>query len=166
MCWSLLWEESLFLVGNKCTFWASGILVLLGLWRDTLFLGPFPVLILMEELANQLTNFSLSEKETIGFTLSKEQRFGEYLLATQFLTPCFLNMVAMARTFKQLWISTNRFTIRNQNEHRMLFVFYKPNDIERILKNQPWSFDKHLVMLQRYSTDCPMRDLVFSKTLF
>ena len=100
-----------------------------GLWGDTLFLGPFPILILMEELANQLTNFSLPEKETIGYTLSKEQRSGEYFLAAQFLTPCFLNMVAMARTFKQLWISTNRFTIRNQNEHRMLFVFYKPNDI-------------------------------------
>ena len=133
---------------------------------ETLFLGPFPVLILMEELANQLTNFSLSKKETIGFTLSKEQRFGEYLLATQFLTPRFLNMEAMARTFKQLWRSTNGFTIRNQNEHRVLFVFYKPNDIERILKNQHWSFDKHLVMLQRYSTDCLVRDLVFSKTLF
>ena len=47
----------------------------------------------------------------------------------------------------------------------MLFVFDNPNDIERILKNQPWSFDKHLVTLQRYSTDCPVRDLVFSKTL-
>ena len=129
VCWSLLWEESLFLVGNKCTFWASGILVLLGLWGDTLFLGPFPVLILMEELANQLTNFSLSEKETIGFTLFKEQRFSEYLLATQFLTPRFLNMEVMAWTFKQLWRSTNGFTIHNQNEHRMLFVFYKPNDI-------------------------------------
>ena len=120
----------------------------------------------MEELANQLTNFSLSEKETIGFTLFKEQRFSEYLLATQFLTPRFLNMEVMAWTFKQLWRSTNGFTIHNQNEHRMLFVFYKPNDIERILKNQPWSFDKHLVMLQRYSTDSPVHDLVFSKTLF
>ena len=113
-----------------------------------------------------MTNFSLSENETIGFTLSKEQRSGEHLLAAQFLTPHFLNMEAMARTFKQLWKSTNGFTIYNQNEHRVLFVFDNPNDIERILKNQPWSFDKHLVMLQRYSTDCPMRDLVFSKTLF
>ena len=163
--WSLLWEESLFSVGNKCTFWASGILVLLGLWGDTLFLGPFPILNLMEELANQLTNFSLSEKETVGFTLSKEQRSDEYLLVAQFLTPCFLNMEAMARTFKQLWRSTNRFTICNQNEHRVLFVFDNPNDIERILKNQPWSFDKHLVMLQRYSTNCSVRDLVFFKNL-
>ena len=166
VCWSLLWEESLFSIGNKCTFWASGILILSGLWGDTLFLGPFLILNLMEELANQLTNFSLSEKETVGFTLSKEQRSNEYLLVAQFLTPRFLNMEAMARTFKQLWRSTNRFTICNQNEHRVLFVFDNPNDIERILKNQPWSFDKHLVMLQRYSTDCPIRDLVFSKTLF
>ena len=166
VCWSLLWEESLFSVGNKCTFWASGILVLSGLWGDTLFLGPFLILNLMEELANQLTNFSLSEKETVGFTLSKEQRSNEYLLVAQFLTRRFLNMEAMARTFKQLWRSTNRFTICNQNEHRVLFVFDNPNDIERILKNQPWSFDKHLVMLQRYNTDCSVRDLVFSKTLF
>ena len=120
----------------------------------------------MEELANQLTNFSLSEKEIVGFTLSKEQRSSEYLLAAQFLTLCFQNMEAMARTFKQLWRSTNGFTIHNQNIHRVLFVFVNPNDIERICKNQPWSFDKHLVMLQRYNTDCPMRDLVFSKTLF
>lgn len=65
----------------------------------------------MEELANQWTNFSLLEKETVGFTLSKEQRTGEFLLATQFLTPRFLNMEAMVRTFKQFWRSTNGFTI-------------------------------------------------------
>ena len=50
----------------------------------------------MKELANQLINFTLSEKEIVGFTLSREQRFGEYLLAAQFLTPRFLNMEAMA----------------------------------------------------------------------
>ena len=52
----------------------------------------------------------------------------------------------------------------NQNEHS---VFDNPNDIDRILKNQPWSFDKHLVMLQhRYNIDCLVRDLVFSNTIF
>ncbi|KAK9989616.1 hypothetical protein SO802_029855 [Lithocarpus litseifolius] len=120
----------------------------------------------MEELANHWSNLSLSEKETVGFTLSEEQRSGEYLLAALFLTPRFLNMEAMARTFKQLWRSTNGFTIRNHNDHRVLFVFDNPGDIDRILKNQPWSFDKHLVMLQRYNTDCPVRDLEFTKTTF
>ena len=61
----------------------------------------------MEELASQWNNFSLLEKETDGFVLLKEQHSGEFLLATKFLTHRFLNMDAMASTFKQLWRSTN-----------------------------------------------------------
>ena len=64
-----------------------------GCWETLSFLT---LKFSMEELANQWTNFSLSEKEIVGFTLSKEQRSGEFLLATQFLTPRFLNMEAMA----------------------------------------------------------------------
>uniref|UniRef100_A0A7N2MQN8 DUF4283 domain-containing protein n=1 Tax=Quercus lobata TaxID=97700 RepID=A0A7N2MQN8_QUELO len=72
----------------------------------------------------------------------------------------------MVRTFKQLWRSTNGFRICNQKEHRVLFVFDNLGDVDRILKNQPWSFDKHLVMLQRYNSDIPVRDLVFKTMLF
>ena len=45
-------------------------------------------------------------------------------------------------------------------------MFDNPVDIDRILQNQPWSFDKHLVMLQRYNYDCLVRDLVFLRTKF
>ena len=48
----------------------------------------------------------------------------------------------------------------------MLFVFDNLGDVDWILKNQPWSFDKLLVMLQRYNSDIPVRDLVFKTTLF
>ena len=75
-------------------------------------------------------------------------------------------MEAMARTFKQLWRSTNGFMIRNHNDHRVLFVFDNLSDVDRIIQSQPWSFDKHLVMLQRYATNTPIRELVFMKTLF
>ena len=50
----------------------------------------------MEELASQWNNFSLSEKEKANYTISKEQRFGEFILAAEFLTPRFLNMETMA----------------------------------------------------------------------
>ena len=108
----------------------------------------------------------MSEKEKAGYTLSKEQHTGEFILVTEFLTPRFLNMEAMAQTFKQLWRSTKGFKIRNQNEHRVLFVFDNLGDIDKILQNQPWIFDKHLVMLQRYNLDCLVRDLVFLRTKF
>ena len=120
----------------------------------------------MEDLAEQWSNFSLSEREKTGFVLNKDHRTGEFIIATLFLTPRFLNMEAMARTFKQLWRSTNGFKIRNHQDHRVLFVFDNLNDIDRILQSQPWSFDKHLVMVQRYNTDVPVQDLSFTKALF
>ena len=74
---------------------------------------------------------------------------------------------AMARTFKQLWRSTDGFKIQNQGDNMVLFVFDNPNDVDRIILNQPWRFDKHIVMLQRwYTTDGPIHELDFTKTLF
>ena len=72
----------------------------------------------------------------------------------------------MARTFKQLWRSTNGFKIRNHKDHMVLFVFDNLSDVDRILQSQPWSFDKHLVMIQRCNTDVLVHELVFMKALF
>ena len=120
----------------------------------------------MEELASQWSNLSLSEKETNGYMLTKEQRSGEFLLAVKYLTLRVLNREVMARTFKQLWRSTNGFKIQNQGDNMVLFVFDNPNDVDRIILNQPWRFDKHIVMLQRYTIDGPICELDFTKTLF
>lgn len=120
----------------------------------------------MEDLAEKWNSLSPSEREKTGFVLQKDQQTREFMLVAQFLIPRFLNMEIMAWTFKQLWRSTNGFKIRNQNDHHVLFVFDNLGGVDRSLKNQPWSFDKHLVMLQRYNSDTPVRDLVFKKTLF
>ena len=48
----------------------------------------------------------------------------------------------------------------------MLFVFDNLPDVDRIIQNQPWSFDKHLVVLQRYDSDTPARYLIFNKATF
>ncbi|XP_065619559.1 uncharacterized protein LOC136063304 [Quercus suber] len=120
----------------------------------------------MENLAEKWNSLSLSEKEKTNFVLQRDQQTGEFMMAAQFLTPRFLNMEIMARTFKQLWRSTNGFKIRNQKDHRVLFVFDNLGDVDRILKNQHWSFDKFLVMLQRYNSEILVRDLVFKTTLF
>ena len=101
----------------------------------------------MEDLANKWIKFSLSDTENIGFVLQKDQRSGEFIIAAQFLTPHFLNMEILVGTFKQLWRSTNGFKIQNQKDHKVHFVFDNLSDVDRILQSQPWSFNKHLVML-------------------
>lgn len=48
----------------------------------------------------------------------------------------------------------------------MLFVLDNLSDIDKIIQNQPWIFDKHLVLVQWYVNDTPIRELVFSKDTF
>uniref|UniRef100_A0A7N2LGK0 Zinc knuckle CX2CX4HX4C domain-containing protein n=1 Tax=Quercus lobata TaxID=97700 RepID=A0A7N2LGK0_QUELO len=45
----------------------------------------------------------------------------------------------------------------------MLFTFEKKEEVERITSNSPWSFDKHLVVLQWYDKEVPLRALEFNK---
>ena len=88
------------------------------------------------------------------------------MLATKFLTPRFLIMDAVAKMFKQLWRSTNGFKIRRLGDHKVLFVFDNLSDVDHIIKNQPWSFDKYLVVIQRYDGKSLTHELIFNKATF
>ena len=54
---------------------------------------------------------SLSEKEQIEFILPEYHRKGEFIIAAKFITSRFLQMEAVARTFKQLWRTNGGFKI-------------------------------------------------------
>jgi len=43
-----------------------------------------------------------------------------------------------------------------------LFVFENKEEVEKILSSAPWSFNKHLVVLQWYDKEVPIRALKFS----
>ena len=38
--------------------------------------------------------------------------------------------------------------------------------MDRIIKNQPWSFDKYLVVIRRYDGESQPRELIFNKVTF
>lgn len=50
--------------------------------------------------------------------------------------------------------------------HRVLFEFWDALDIDRVLRGEPWSFDKFLVALKRVSRNKDVKNLVFDKTRF
>ena len=60
----------------------------------------------------------------------------------------------------------NGYKIRNLGDHMVLFVFDNNSNVERIIENQTWSFDKHLVVLQTFEEFSKLKDLVFDKSLF
>ncbi|KAL0013013.1 hypothetical protein SO802_000082 [Lithocarpus litseifolius] len=90
----------------------------------------------------------------------------EFTLAAKFLTKRTLIVEAVARTFSPLWKSQNDFHIKDTSNNILLFVFESDANAVPILVNEPWSFDQHLVLLQRYEDNTPIRDLIFFFAVF
>ena len=67
------------------------------------------------------------------------------------------------RTFSPFWRSRNGFKVHNAGDHTILFVFDNNEEVEKVLASEPWSFDRHLVVLQRLEIVAPVRDLAFDK---
>ena len=96
--------------------------------------------------------------------LNKEQSSAEYFIAAKFLTNRSLNIDAVTRTFNPLWRAVNGFKVRNVGDHILLFVFDNKKEVEKIFVSETWSFDKHLVVLQRFENNVPVCELSFTWT--
>ena len=120
----------------------------------------------MEDLTRHWNCLSLSEKEGDDVCFKKDRCSKEYIIAAQFFTKRALNMDAMARTFKPLWKVDNGFTVSKEGSHTALFVFDNKEDVDRVLSSEPWSFNKYLVVLERYERQTPLEELKFDKASF
>ena len=125
----------------------------------------FPPLI-MEDLSKQWTRLLLLDREGDKITLGKNRGSNEHIIAAKFLTRRALNVDAIGRTFKPLWRAINGFTIKNMGNHILLFIFENQEDITRVLNSEPWSFNKHLVVVQEYERNTPIKDVSFNKASF
>ena len=68
-------------------------------------------------------------------------------MAAKFLTKRALNVEAIGRTFKPLWRAKKDFKVHKARDHILLFVFELEVDAEWVLANEPWTFDKHAILL-------------------
>lgn len=117
----------------------------------------------MKSLTDHWSNLPLNNMEGVDLQLLEERSTKEFTIAAKFLTKQALNIDAIIRTFSPLWQSINSFEVRKAGDHVLLFVFDNKEEVEKILTNEPWSFDKHLVVLQWYKKDTLVQDLKFDK---
>ena len=87
------------------------------------------------------------------------------VIVAKFFTRRVLNMEAIARTFKQLWL-TKKGLVKDIGNHVVLFVFSNISDADRVLLGEPWSYDKYLVSLRRLEKNGAVKDLVFDRMSF
>ena len=120
----------------------------------------------MEDLTIQWNGLSLSHREGPKFWLHSDLASIEYTITTKFLTKRALNTDAIVATFKSLWQSKNGFRVKNLGNHVILFTFDNEEEVDTIMANEPWSFDKHLMVLQRYGKDSIVEELPFNLTHF
>ncbi|XP_030922975.1 uncharacterized protein LOC115949845 [Quercus lobata] len=122
----------------------------------------------MEEILYDWKKLSLTDEEDVKLSLprSKNLRSKEYVLAAKFLTKRALNVEAIGCTFKPLWRAKKDFKVRKAGDHVLLFIFELEADAEWVLVNEPWTFDKHAVLLQRFDGLTLQRYLRFTKAKF
>ena len=120
----------------------------------------------MEELTTGWNKMSLQGPEGDQFDLHSEMGAKDFILAAKFLTKKVINVEAVARNFSLLWRTRNGFKIKDQGNHIILSIFKNKLDCKKIFSAQPWSFDKFLVVFQRYNNNIQVRDLDFGRVPF
>ena len=103
----------------------------------------------MENLSVMWENFSLFEFEGSKYPVYEKGYEGKFLLPVRFFTGKVLSMETVDCTFKILWHTKKGFEVRDMGDHRVLFVFSDESDIDKVLLEELWSFDKNLVALRR-----------------
>ena len=120
----------------------------------------------MEDLIQNWSRLTLSDREGPGRSLTKKEDVMTQSIAPKFLTKRALNVDVIARTFSPLWGLRNGFKIQNLDDHVMLFTFDNKADVDRVLASKPWSFDKHVVVMQRNEQETAIEEIFFNQASF
>ena len=120
----------------------------------------------MDDLTHRWTKLSLSNKEGKRVILSKGKQSQEFGLAVKFFTKRAVNIDAVAKTFRPLWRTRHSFNIRDAGNNYLVFAFEIEADVEKVLLGEPWSFNRHLVVFQRYDGKAPMKEVDFGFSKF
>lgn len=87
---------------------------------------------------------SLSKAEGKKCDLSKDKKSQEHVLAAKFSTQRMVNVEAVARTFRLIWLTKRNFKVSMAGENILLIAFELKIDVEKVLQGEPWVFDKTL----------------------
>ena len=118
----------------------------------------------MDDLAQSWNRLMLSDREGLGCCLLDDESNEKFSIVAKILTKRAINMEVIAKTFNPLWRTKNGFKIQSFGDHKFLLSFNSSEEVDRILEGEPWTFNKHLVVMSRYESESSLQDIRFEKT--
>ena len=118
------------------------------------------------ELAKSWSYLTLSDVEGSLVSITEEEAIPEFVLAAKFLTKRALNVEAIAKKFTPIWRMKNGFRVTKESDHVVLFTFDNQTNLKQVLNIEPWSFDKHLMVLHRYDKVFDVSEIDFNMVTF
>ena len=106
----------------------------------------------MEDITNRWRKLKLTDKEAPAMKLTKIST-KEHTLVGKFFTKRKLSIEAVACTFRNIWNIEKNFEVRDLRENMLLFIFKDEVNLEWVIKQSPWTFNKYLVALQKPNED-------------
>ena len=103
----------------------------------------------MDDVTKKWEKFSLTDVEGNECALTDNVIDDSFALVAKFFTKWKINLEAVARTFRSVWKSDGDFEFRDLGNNKALIVFIDEVDMNRVLLQSPWSFDKYLLVLHR-----------------
>ncbi|KAH9786028.1 reverse transcriptase domain-containing protein [Citrus sinensis] len=76
-----------------------------------------------------------------------------YCLVGRFLTDKVINFPAMKSTMASLWRPGRGVCIKDLSPTLFLFQFFHEIDINRVIDSGPWTFDQHILIVQRLGAE-------------
>lgn len=93
------------------------------------------------------------EEEEEGFVADGVEECGDEIFANSLVGKLWTTDPFNGRIFKQVivnaWRLKNPVEVQDLNKNLFLFRFSSKRDLESVVKNGPWSFDRNIVILKR-----------------
>ncbi|KAL0009751.1 hypothetical protein SO802_004859 [Lithocarpus litseifolius] len=120
----------------------------------------------MEAITSKCVNLKLSEREGSEVDLALPGVDQGLVLAGKFCTKRRVNLEAAGRALRSVWRIKKDFEVSDMGENRVLFLFRDKEDLDRVLLQGPWSFDKYILLLHKLEVGESVTSLLFHKAAF
>ncbi|MBA0573545.1 hypothetical protein Golob_000815 [Gossypium lobatum] len=102
-------------------------------------------------MEDELANLNLEYEEEEAIYGQEEEKIEEfrYCLVGRVFTESAIHFPSMKNVLAELWHPIERVAITEIEDKRILFRFYNEIDIQRVVDDIPWFFNRHMIIFHR-----------------